>query len=364
MGASYATIGIVIAAQELGTLIADMPAGVLLRNLGRKHAMLLGLAVLVITTSLLFWASSVYEAILLRFAAGLAAALFNVSRHQYLTEMVKFRSRGRAIAAFGGINRIGLFMGPAVGGAFAAAAGLRITFLFFGIVGGVALLFVMLFVQRTGTSIPKSSSRKNLFQTIQSHKRLLSVSGSAQLLMQTIRTGRNILIPLAGADMLGLDVGAIGTIMSSAAAVDMTLFYPTGWLMDNYGRRFAIVPSCLVMASGMALIPFTTGFNSLLLATCFIGFGNGLGSGTMMTLGADLSPSTERSEFLGAWHFIGDSGATISPIIVGGVAEIFILPIAALVLSASGISAAWIFARFVPETLKNKPEQSKLDYAD
>jgi MFS family permease len=103
----------------------------------------------------------------------------------------------------------------------------------------------------------------------------------------------------------------------------------------------------------MALLPLTRTFPGLLAATCVIGFGNGIGSGTMMTLGADLAPPAERGEFLGAWNLIGDSGVTLSPVIVGGVADLFVLPAAALVLALFGATAGVIFARLVPEPLKN-----------
>ncbi|MFC1878577.1 MFS transporter [Chloroflexota bacterium] len=354
LGASYVMIGLVMAAQELGTLLADIPAGVLLRRLGRKYAMLLGLAAFVVATTLLFAAGSVVLAMALRFLAGLGIALFNVSRHQYLAEMVKQETRGRTIAGFGGINRIGVFLGPAVGGAVATAFGLRTPFLLFGITGGLALTLVLLFVRRTRLAIPAGKGRHALLTTLKEYYRLLSVAGVAQLFMQTIRAGRGVIIPLIGADLLGLDVAAIGAILSAAAAIDMTLFIPAGWLMDRFGRKYAIVPSVLIQALGMALLPLVAGFGGLLLVSCLLGFGNGLGAGTMMTLGADLSPDHARSEFLGAWRFIGDSGGMLGPVIVGGVADLLVLSAAALGLAACGLIAGLVFARWVPEPLKPK----------
>ncbi len=356
LGASYGLIGAMLASQELGTLAADLPAGVVVRRLGRKRAMLLGLGTQVSATSLLFWAPSVYAAMALLFLAGSGMSLFAIARHQYLAEVVKQAGRGRAIATFGGVNRIGVFLGPAVGGALGALAGLRAPFLLFGVVGVIALILVLIFIQRTHAEIAPGAHNLGLVSTLKSHYRVLAAAGTAQLFMQTIRAGRNLIIPLIGADMLGLDVGQIGLVLSIGAAIDMSLFYPAGWLMDRYGRRYAIVPSCLIMGFGMALLPFTGGFSGLLVAVCVIGFGNGIGSGTMMTLGADLAPQDTRAEFLGAWRFIGDGGASLGPVIVGGVADIFVLPVAALFMSASGGIAGLIFARFVPEPLKRGGE--------
>ena len=71
-------------------------------------------------------------------------------------------------------------------------------------------------------------------------------------------------------------------------------------------------------------------------------------------MGTDLAPEEGRGEFLGVWRFIGDAGASGGPIVVGGVANILSLPMAALVVSAAGVLASGIFFFMVPETLKKR----------
>ena len=106
----------------------------------------------------------------------------------------------------------------------------------------------------------------------------------------------------------------------------------------------------------MALIPFTTGFGSLLVVVSLIGFGNGLGSGSMMTIAADLAPTNARGEFLAMWRFIGDAGATGAPIVIGAVAGLVALPTAALVAAGAGLMTVAVFLRFVPETLDKEQQ--------
>ena len=133
---------------------------------------------------------------------------------------------------------------------------------------------------------------------------------------QTIRAGRHVVVPLYAADAIGLDVQAIGWIITVSALVDMSLFYPAGHIMDRYGRKFAMVPCFLTQAIAMAAIPFTHSFTGLLLATSLLGLGNGIGAGTMMTLGADLAPGDSIGEFLGAWRLVGETGHTGAPLVV------------------------------------------------
>ena len=89
---------------------------------------------------------------------------------------------------------------------------------------------------------------------------------------------------------------------------------------------------------------------TLLLAAMLVGLGNGLGSGLMMTLGADLAPPGATGEFLGVWRLIGDVGAVAGPLMVGLVAAAVGLAGGAWVLSLAGWLAVVTLAGLVRET--------------
>jgi len=182
-------------------------------------------------------------------------------------------------------------------------------------------------------------------------------AGSAQIFAQAIRSGRQIIVPLFGATVIGLNAAEVGTIISISAVIDMSLFVPAGMLMDRLGRKFASIPSFIVMSAGMALLPLADSFVKLLAATAVMGVGNGLGSGTMMTLGADLAPPEAAGEFLGLWRLVGDGGQMSGPIIVGGVADVIGLAPAALVRAGVGLLAAGTIYVAVEETLKRPASQ-------
>jgi MFS family permease len=140
----------------------------------------------------------------------------------------------------------------------------------------------------------------------------------------------------------------------------MTLFYPVGLMMDRMGRKKAIVPSFVLMGVGLAILPLTQGFPAFLLVAALIGLGHGLGSGTMMTLGADLSPEKNRSAFLGAWRWITDAGSSSGPLIVGAVANALLLPGAAIAIALSGLLAGGVFGFLVPETLGRRKKRAEV----
>lgn len=362
-GVSYWLIGLVLAGSELGLLLGDLPASLFIRRFGQKFVMLCGLACILVSVVALFWVQSVPTAFLCRLCTGFGTALLDIAYITYLTDRVNLKNRGKAIALLGGIRRIGgFFAGPAIGGLLAALYGLRSLFLLYGVASGTAFTLVYRFMQSSQRQAdPKNRSvpqhQMNLMAVVKDHYRILSIAGLGQLCAQLLRRGRFVIIPLFGADLLGLSVQEIGYIISISAMVDMVLFYPAGWIMDRWGRKYAIVPSFIIQSLGIALIPLTGNFTSLLLVACIIGFGNGISSGTMMTLGADLSPPETRSEFLSLWRLIGDTGASGGPLIVGAVADVLVLSAAALVLSGVGFTGVLIFVLLVPETLK-RPQQT------
>jgi len=355
---SYGLVGVVLAAQGLGTLASDVPTGLLIRRLGHKKVMLLGAGCIILGSLALTWAQTLMEVVAYRLLSGVGMALWSISRHAYVAGIIQVSRRGRSIAVLGGIGRIGIFLGPAVGGTIGKVYGLRAPFLLFAVLGVVALVAVSIWVEE-GKKTEKSPTREtelSLGEVFRAHYRSLLTAGSGQLFAQMIRTGRHIIIPLYGADIVGLDVQSVGLIVSISSAIDMLMFYPAGLIMDRLGRKYAYVPSFTIQSLGMLLVPLVGSFGGLLLAAMLIGLGNGLGSGTMMTLGADLAPARARGVFRGLWRFIGDVGHAGSPLVVGGIADLLDLATTPLVISGMGILGAGILGLLVPETL-NKDEE-------
>ena len=74
-----------------------------------------------------------------------------------------------------------------------------------------------------------------------------------------------------------------------------------------------------------------------------IAVGNGLGSGIVMTLGADTAPVRGRSQFLGAWRLCGDVGNSGGPLLVSAVASVAPLATACVVIGVLGlVGTCWV----------------------
>ncbi len=354
---TYSLVGLVVAGHSLGMLAGSLPGGMLLRAFGRRRTLLAGLALAALGSLASGLAWSAGSLFVFRLIFGLGSSVFFVSSHAFITEEVPLNRRGQTMALYGGVFRLGGFLGPLAGGALAQAAGLRLPF---WVVAGLylaALVIILAYMPEKTYAAPAGglsgrSSLHQIGQTAWRYRRIFGIVGSGQILAQVVRSSPRLVITLYGADVLGLEVGQVGFLISIGAVLDMFMFLAAGWLMDNYGRKYAIVPSFVLMGAGLCLVPLASSFWGLAFAALVIGFGNGIGSGTMLTLGADLAPPEERAEFLGVWRLIGDIGSALGPMAAGSVGEALALGPAALVMALSGFAAGAVFLFFVPETKK------------
>ena len=118
------------------------------------------------------------------------------------------------------------------------------------------------------------------------------------------------------------------------------MFIPAGLILDHLGRRAALIPAMTIMSVALTLLPWTDTFLTFLCVSLLGGLGNGFGTGIFMTIGGDLAPRYGRSQFLGVWRLIGDSGGAAGPSVLGTLAQSFTMVIACGVTGAIGILGA------------------------
>jgi MFS family permease len=108
----------------------------------------------------------------------------------------------------------------------------------------------------------------------------------------------------------------------------------------------------LVMAAGMFCLPLAHGATTLLIAALMLGLGNGIGSGMIMTLGADYSPAVGRAQFLGVWRLFADLGSTSGPALLSAATAAFSLAAGIVCIGVVALAAAGVLWHFVPRTAR------------
>jgi MFS family permease len=186
-----------------------------------------------------------------------------------------------------------------------------------------------------------------LRSTVRDHSRLFITLGIGVMLVSAVRASRQAVIPL-WADHLALAPSVAALIYGLAGGVEMLVFYPAGKVMDQKGRRWVAVPSMLIMGVPLLLLPFTHSALTLMLAAAVIGFGNGIGSGMVMTLGADHSPRLGRAHFLGVWRLMSDIGSSCGPALLSVLAATLSLGAGIAVTGLIAFAAAAQLAYWIP----------------
>ena len=340
----------------IGTMLADVPAGVAVTRLGDKVTMAGGTLAVAAAFAGFAFAADPWMLGLLALVLGAGFGALMLGRLNYVTRQCPAAYRGRAITALAGIQRVGLFVGPAAGGlvaegfgfgaAFAAAAVLN--------VAGLALIAVFVRRSRRGARGGAQPHRAVIARILRDHRREFTSGGLASLAMQFVRSARQILIPLWGG-AIGLDAASIGLAFGLSSALDAAMFYPAGWLMDFRGRKWTLVPSLALLGASLVLMPFAADFRTYLAVALLSGLGNGFGTGIIMALGADLSPRTNRGEFLGVWRLLGDAGHATGPFVFSAATGFFTLGATLGLAGAVGFAGAAAAAWLVPETLRRPP---------
>ncbi|MEI6759531.1 MAG: MFS transporter [Betaproteobacteria bacterium] len=163
----------------------------------------------------------------------------------------------------------------------------------------------------------------------------------------TMGSTRQTVMPL-WADHLALEASVTSLIFGLASGIDMLLFYPAGRVMDQLGRRWVAVPSLVIMGAGLLALPLTQDATTLLLAAMAIGFGNGIGSGMVMTLGADHSPRQGCAHFLGLWRLMSDVGASCGPVLLSLLVAVASLGAGIALTGLTAFLAAGQLAYWIP----------------
>ena len=341
LGLDAARAAAVVLLVGLGSLVANGPASALAARAGERVTMVVS-AVLGTAGAGLAWATTagvssgpsaagvaepgrlaLFLAAVL--AVGMAGAGFNLARQAYLAVAVPATHRARAMSTLGGTVRIGTFLGPFQGAAAQAPLGLDGAF---AAAAAAMAVGALLCLRIRDLPVPASdpaageepgpAGRPRLRDVARARRGALLTAGFGVVAVSAARAARNAVIPL-WATHLGLDAATASLVFGLAGAADLLLFYPSGRLMDRFGRRAVAVPCLTLLGAGFLTVSLTREPTAFAAAAVLLGIGNGFGAGIVMTLGADHSPPNARAQFLGLWRSMSDAGMLAGPLLLSGV---------------------------------------------
>ncbi|WP_146071180.1 MFS transporter [Cryobacterium sp. Y57] len=199
---------------------------------------------------------------------------------------------------------------------------------------------------------------RGLFKTIRSHRNVLVRLGTGAALVGAMRASRTVMLPL-WAVSIGISAPDTALIIGIAGGIDFVLFYASGQIMDRFGRIWSAVPSMIGLGIGHVALAFTHDLPSnvgwFIGIAMFLSLANGIGSGLLMTLGADLAPQQYPAPFLGAWRFTADFGSAAAPLALAGITALASLSIASGIVGVFGLFGAALLSRYIPRFAPHRP---------
>jgi multidrug resistance protein len=366
-GVSQAAIGLTIAIYGLARFLINYPSGRLSEQIGRKPTLAIGGAITVI--GCIFCAVAPNYTLFLtgRFVAGAGAAFVLTAGQTVVADIASPHNRGRVMAIYTGVFVFSVGAGSFPGGWLATHIGLSAPFIANAILAAIVTLLAFFFVPETKPNRPVVPSVAGdpkparglvafrnqlvLFTAIQGFA-LISIVSFVTFFART--GGLFNVIPLLAENDIGLKPDQIGLGIGMISIVGLVLVYPSGALVDRYGRKAVIVPSALFSAMAMILFVFAGSFTGFLVASFFWAVASGVSGAAPAAYAADLAPPGQVGPAMGLYRTIADLGYVVGPLMLGAISDL-VSPQAALWFTAAIlILSGLLFLLKAPETLPSR----------
>ena len=347
LGASIPVAGFIAGLLMVGVLIADLPAGRLIDRIGERKAMIWGsiaggVGVSLVATSFNLWLMGAGTLLL-----GVGVAIFALARHAFFAEHIPKNFRARALSLLGGTFRAGAFIGPLIGSWLILAFGVNSVY-WFSAAACLAAGVVLLLTKPDLIKSTPASKKGGIWKTAKANKVQLLTLGVGSGILGAIRTTRQIGLPL-WALTIALSPQEVSFYIGLAGVLDFALFYTSGQIMDRWGRFWAAVPPLIGLAALHMLVFAVQDGTGFLLMASAMALANGLGSGIILTIGADLAPPHARNEFLASYRLITDLGIASAAPILSTLAATFGLGVAMASFGVVGLAGAGLMWRYIPK---------------
>jgi len=347
LGANLATAGFITGLMMIGRLAADIPAAKFVDALGERKAMIAASGAAAIGILFSLFATNLFMLGAGVFIVGAAAAVFGLARLSWMTEHVPIAVRARSLSILGGMFRAGSFVGPVIGAGVIKFYSVQAVYYLPLVLCALAAL--ILFIAKGNEDLAKnSSSLKATFMIAKRESKKLATLGVASSILSALRGTRMVGLPLL-AVALAIPTEQASLFIGFAGALDFAMFYLSGQVMDRFGRNFAAVPTLVGLGIAHLVVGFAVDANTFLLLALFMSVANGLGSGVIMVLGADLAPKDARSEFLASYRLLVDFGDAAAPGILSALVAVSNLTLAMSGFGLLGFIGAGLMYRYIPK---------------
>jgi len=326
---SPAAVGVLLAAQAVPRMFANVPAGHLADRVG-AHRMLVAACAIAAVAALGSAAAPGFLVLLLcRVVQGVGSAVSHTAGLTYAASLGPPERRGRHVSLYQGSFLLGNGIGPVFGGLVAEHLGYRAPFLLYAVVAVVAGLLMLALLpdpRAVGIAAPEGAApdgprRAPGFRAwaLLADGGILLACGLALLSAYTRSGSRDFALVLLASEQ-GLAEGQIGMALTVVFLSNGAVLYLAGALTDRLGPRPVLVPGWALVASGLALLAGAGTHPGLLGAAVLYGLGAGIANAVPAIYIANAVGTAERGLALGLLRTFSDLGLIAGPLLMGWMA--------------------------------------------
>lgn len=360
-GVDEAAVGMVVAIYGLGRFLFSVPVGQAADKFGRKPVIFTGTIITCLGSVLCAVAPDFTSLLVFRFISGVGSTTVITGTQVVVTDIATVENRGRMMSAYQGFFAFAVGVGPSVGGLVALLAGPRAPFLVFAVLTLVAGVIMLTQLPETRMARPAAApsgtalaAQPGVTRQLLTNIGFLTVA-IVGLVAAFNRTGAIFsVVPLMAVSRLGLDAAAIGFAITIGNMCNLAVIGVAGVLVDRFGRKPVIVPSCLF--TGLAFIGFAlaSGYPMFVLSAILWGVGTAIGGSASAAYAADQAPPGGNGVTMGIYRMLSDAGYVVGPLLLGIIAEGAGSQTALLAAAGIAVAAAIPFTLLAPETKRRR----------
>lgn len=360
-GVSDAAVGLTIAVYGLARFATSVPAGRIADSLGRRPLLAMGGVITVLGNALCAFAPDYPTFLIGRFVAGTGASMVLSGGQTVMADITEPATRGRVMGLYMGVFLFAVGIGPVPGGILATQFGLAAPFVANAVLASVVAVIAWFRVPETRDFQVDPNAAKPAPLSLLDQLRLvrtIPALGLISLVSFAIffcRTGALFnVMPIDAERRLHLGPAQIGLALGMVSIVGLALAYPSGMLVDRFGRKFVISPATLLTGIALILFALVPNWELFMGASIVWAMASGISGAAQGAYAADVAPVGRVGAALGSYRMVGEAGYVAGPLTLGYISDIGSARLAYFVAAGLVIATGLAFTLLAPETMQPK----------
>ncbi|MEB3286365.1 MAG: MFS transporter [Vampirovibrionales bacterium] len=323
-----AIAGLLMAIFLLASMCVRPWIGKLTDRGNKKHLILLGLLIFIVSSTLFVFFSDQYILIALRVMQGIGFALVYTAATSAVIDIIPTERRVEGISHFSNSMKIAMAISPVLGLWLAQK---QMHLAAFEISIFLSLLTIVCVAVLPAQFFKYKQAQKNLLKRLGADDKpvvgqSLSQPPGRLICPQAVLPG---LVMLTNGLGFGALIPYIPLLASEKAIANAGLFYTvyavclilsrgmTGKIVDKLGRSTIVLPALALVILSLMLLAWTSNDVIFLLAAAVYGLANGTLQPTLLAVAVDRSPKNESGSAMATFTVLNDMGTAAGQFLMG-----------------------------------------------